>query len=133
MSIAGQNSIKEDPVFSLFCIGDLVKEVKCPECKDAHRLFENSLMLNVQEDLYFSGKLAKNFFQSDTELRPCKFCPERTEHFKKISLTAFPEVLVLRIAEVPLEKFQKACETKRDLTFKDKGIFFRKTEFLMRK
>ena len=118
MSIIGEKSIKEDPVFSLFCNGDLVKKVTCSRCQRSREYIEDPLMLNVQEDLYYSGKLSGNFFQSDAELRKCRFCPERTKHSKEISLMAFPEFLALRIIEIP---GKKDCEkTKMYLTFKDK-------------
>jgi len=92
---------KQNPIFSLFSTGNLIKQVSCKNCpkRQSKKFVENSLMINAREDLYFSKESPRNFFQTDSELRHCSICNERTPHYKEITLESLPKILALRIED----------------------------------
>lgn len=126
-SIIGEGPMRENPIFNLFCAGDLEKQVQCTECRsEALKYVETPLMLSVQEDLYYSGEKAENFFQEDFEIRKCKSCSDRglgrTKHKKEISLISFPNILALRIGENSNKNMSSEdCKTHLTLSFQNKS------------
>mgnify|MGYP003577547428 CR=1 FL=1 len=133
--LGGKGSRQNDPLLSLFCAGDFIKEVMCEECEKERRgasktIVENPLMLDVHEDLYDSGKKMENFFQEDYEQRKCDICQKMTKHSKKVCFTALPEIFALRIAENSAkEPDEKECKTRLELSFCNKGTM-KKYEFI---
>jgi len=95
-------------LYQLFCEQQVIKKIECIQCQQEMRAIpleikEDSLLINIEESLYYRKKGIENLFQNKIQKRYCKLHEARTEHEVTVSIDKLPQILALRVADNPVE------------------------------
>lgn len=122
-SLRDSNSI----LYQLFCEQQLIKKIECIPCQQEMRAIpleikEDSLLINIEESLYYRKKGIENLFQNKVQKRYCKLHEARTEHEVTVSIDRLPQILALRVADNPMENLPfENYKPHLTLTFTDQN------------